>query len=153
MKGFIYKLFDGNLTYYGSSTVEKKNLRLMNHKRATNRCTSNKLDINKMVMTILEDREFKDIDELLWLEREYIENNECVNCKMRKPIYNEKDREIQKQRIKDTSKKWNTENLELIKKRRLIKIMCSCGQMVRQYDLPRHQKTKKHMKQLTNNGV
>ena len=151
MKGYIYKLFDGNLTYYGSSTVEKKYVRLSEHKRTTNKCTSNKLDVSKMVMTILEEREFKNIDELLWVEREYIENNECVNCKMRKPIYDEKDREIQKQRKKDTSKKWNTENAELIKKRRAIKIMCECGQMVRQYDINRHIKTKKHKKKLTNN--
>ena len=31
MKGYIYKLFDGNLTYYGSSTVEKKYVRLSEH--------------------------------------------------------------------------------------------------------------------------
>ena len=76
---YIYKLTDCNgLNYYGSSVNPDK--RFKGHKCSGNLCSSNKLDRLSMVMEIIEELpESYTADDVLWRERWYFDNFECVN--------------------------------------------------------------------------
>ena len=87
---YIYKLTDCNgLNYYGSSVNPDK--RFKGHKCSGNLCSSNKLDRLSMVMEIIEELpESYTADDVLWRERWYFDNFECVN--ENRPILSDEER-------------------------------------------------------------
>ena len=87
---YIYKLTDCNgLNYYGSSVNPDK--RFNGHKCSGNQCSSNKLDRLSMVMEIIEELpESYTADDVLWRERWYFDNFECVN--ENRPILSDEER-------------------------------------------------------------
>ena len=73
----VYKLTDKNgLVYYGSS--DSPETRFNRHKSNGNDCSSRKLDIDSMEMEIMKE-DIATREEALWIERDYFDNNECVN--------------------------------------------------------------------------
>jgi len=96
MIGIIYSIIDNESKdiYYGS-TLMSINRRMNSHrynckgydegKRKSGCSSFNIIRKNDYKVSILETVEFEDKKELLFKEREYIENNNCVN-KMKKPI-------------------------------------------------------------------
>ena len=63
MKGYIYKLTDGTLTYYGS-TIMNMNSRMAHHKSKINKCRTNQMNMDLIEITILEELECENKNEL-----------------------------------------------------------------------------------------
>jgi len=74
--GSVYLMSDGILNYYGSTTMSLHK-RLIDHRRFNNKCSSNKLNRDKL--EIVEVEWVEDLTKLKERERYYIENNVCVN--------------------------------------------------------------------------
>ena len=84
MKGKIYRLSNGDKHYYGSTTKDLKK-RLKQHIYYY----ENKIKVSSVILfdsvvynvsiDLMEEIECDDKEDLLWLERWWIENNECVN--------------------------------------------------------------------------
>ena len=96
MKGKIYRLSNGDKHYYGSTTKDLKT-RLKNHISNIEdeiHGTSSSILFDSVVYNVsidlMEEIEYENKDELLWLERWWIENNECVNQLM--PIRTNEER-------------------------------------------------------------
>ena len=111
-KGYIYKLTDGENDYYGSCLDIRE--RKYGHNSPANDCASNKLNMAKAEIKVME--ELDDITDhldpiLLWRERYYIDNFKCVN-KVR-PITTEKEKQEYK---KEYKKKYDEKNKESLLK-------------------------------------
>jgi hypothetical protein len=150
MKGYIYKLNDGTLTYYGSTT-KKPEYRLGDHKRGT-KCRTNKMNMNLIELTILEELEYENKDELLWLERDYIDKNECIN--IQKPIYSKEELEQNKitenERHKRREAKYRTSEKGKIQREKLkTNYLCECGKTLTLHCKNRHEKTKYHLNRIS----
>ena len=128
--GKIYKITGSGLTYYGS-TILTLNQRKTIHKQTINKklsCMSREI-INKgdWEMILVEDFKCENKEELLWRERWWIENNECINKSI--PIVNDEEKIINKiksdKKYKEANKdiiykKQNDKRLENIKEKRII---------------------------------
>ena len=128
----IYKITnpeDGRV-YYGSTKNPRK--RFINHQKCArfNRglCASKDFNYEEMNFEIVEDLFTDDKNEVLWCERKWIENNECVN--IRRPILTQKERNkiINKARDKWGKKEWK----------------CCCGKTILKMNKPQHFRTKHH---------
>ena len=148
----VYKITDGELVYYGSTTSSLKQ-RLCSHKCPNNDCETRQMNKDNMTIELIE--EVEDKEQLKWRERYYIENNECVNkhrpiqtkeeykineLKVKK-IYYAKNTELLKQKFKD----YHAKNRELILQKKKKPYYCECGSVVRCSEKKRHFKTKKHI--------
>ncbi len=109
--------------------------------------------------------------DLLKRERYYIENNECVNksipsrtTKEYKKIYYEENKnelingmkeyyEINNKKIKDKSKKYRIENIEIVKAHANVKHECSCGGKYTSSNKSTHEKSKMHLNYIANNNI
>jgi len=117
LNGKIYKLIDntnGNI-YIGSTCAPLKE-RLQGHKDSYNRnkkkdgkgnVSYNIIKNNDYRIELLENFPCKSRQELFSKEREYIENNKCINIK--RPI-------ITHQELLDKRKKWKTNNKDKVAK-------------------------------------
>ena len=126
MKGKIYKIVSGDLTYYGSTTELYLSKRLAKHKYDCKKKPT--LSANKVLsngdykIQLIEEFEFENKKELHNREAYYINNFDCVNnqtpCLSRKETqkkYRESEkgkkkmnewREANKERIADVKKKY-----------------------------------------------
>ena len=106
----IYELIcsETGLRYIGAST-QKLSVRLSEHKGKRNMCMS-KSFINPKIF-LIENVPCNSIKELYAIEREYIENTECVN----KCIPNRTKKET-----KEYQKKWREKNRSLLQEKRKI---------------------------------
>ena len=169
----IYKLVcdDPDLIYYGSTTV-RLSQRITGHRENRNACLSKKLfDVGNVKIILVENYPCNNKEELNKKEREYIDNNNCINkCK---PIryeneskqYMKEYAEKNKVKLTEYQKKYYQDNKETIKNRTREydkkrqqteeykqyrkehykeKITCECGAIVRKGDISRHRKTNKH---------
>ena len=130
--GKIYKISNGELTYYGS-TIQPLWQRRGTHKKYKN-CKSSLIENG--VLTLVEDFPCSSKEELLWKERWYIENNICVNTK--KPILTDEER-IQYKKDKayrNNKKKYFCETCKV--------------ELTRNYK-NKHENSVKHLKLLENN--
>jgi hypothetical protein len=120
-KGKIYKIIGNGLTYYGS-TIQDCKQRFYYHKSIPSSTILPIMsDINAEII-LIEEYSCNNKEELLWRERYWIENNECVNKnlpiitnadkKKQQKIYDDKRKEQRK--VKD--KKKYEKNKESIKK-------------------------------------
>jgi hypothetical protein len=120
-KGKIYKIIGNGLTYYGS-TIQDYKQRFYHFKSIPTPTTLPIMsDINAEII-LIEEYPCNNKKELLWRERYWIENNECVNKnlpiitnadkKKQQKIYDDKRKEQKKE--KDNLKYQN--NKESIKK-------------------------------------
>ncbi len=165
----IYKLVcdDPDLIYYGATTVGLSQ-RMTGHRESRNRCVSKKLfEVGNVKIILVENYPCNSKEELNKKEREYIDNNSCINkCK---PIryenetkqYMKEYTEKNKVKLTDYQKKYYEDNkqsfIERNKKRQQTdeykqyrkehykeKIACECGAIVRKGDISTHRKTNKH---------
>jgi hypothetical protein len=176
--GKIYKLVcdDPDLIYYGSTTI-KLSQRMAHHRCDKNACVSKKLfDVGNVKIILVENYPCNSKEELNKKERDYIDNNNCINkCK---PIrYENETKQYIKEYVKnnkvkitDYQKKYYEDNKETIKntsrereQRQDVKeyrkqyykekITCECGAIVRKGDISTHKKTIKHQKFINNNQI
>jgi len=134
--GSVYKITDGEKCYYGS-TINPLNRRLGKHKANSN-CETKHMDKNNMVIELVE--EVEDKQQLLWRERYYMENNECIN--KHRPVITEEER---KEWISNTKKEYYIKNKEQIKQQHQQPYYCVCGSVIRYSNKAAHLKTKKHL--------
>ena len=97
----VYKLTDKNgLVYYGSTDNPER--RFSEHKSSRyNSCCSRKMDSDSIEMYILKEGIATE-NEALWIERDYFENNECVNAN--RPIITEEELKIMRREYYDNNK-------------------------------------------------
>ena len=122
--GKIYKLTNGTLNYYGSTTNEL-NQRLAEHKSRYKRENWKEIlykDGNIVSIELMENYPCDTKIELLKREKWYIENNECINIRIPTQTLNE-----------------NRNHIKNI-------IICECGCSSRKSAIKVHRKTKKHKK-------
>jgi len=99
---------------------------------------------------LLETKEFKNKEEMLKLEGQYIRDTEnCIN----KQITGRTQKEYQnenKEYIKNLKKEYNNKNKEYIVNFRNTKFKCSCNKLYSRYNKKRHLKSKFHDKHKNN---
>tara|TARA_R110000803_G_scaffold180443_2_gene242868 strand:+ start:651 stop:1076 length:426 start_codon:yes stop_codon:yes gene_type:complete len=134
----VYKVCDGEKVYYGSTTQDLRR-RLTTHKTDTkNECETRHFNKDNMTIELLE--EVEDAEQLLWRERYYIENNECVNKRL--PIMTEEERiKLRKTRCNEYYKI----NKETINQRKQQPYQCECGSVITWRSKSQHFKSKKHI--------
>ena len=116
--GSVYKLTDGENVYYGSTIIPLRR-RLSKHKSISNGCETKHFNKDNMTIELME--AVADKEQLLWRERYYIENNECIN-KVR-PIITPAER------------------IKYLK----TPYTCSCGKTLLAQQKTRHEKSKFHI--------
>ena len=166
-KGFIYKITNGVLDYYGSSanTYEQRKRR---HVSKSNTCTSKKIINSELpwTMDIIEWFPCSCVEELEDREAWYIVNNECVNEHLPgavrraggKQAYDKQHYADNAETIKTYQKQYQTENAEAIKTYKKqyrednsdkinSKHNCDvCGGKYTMTNKSQHYKSKKHQK-------
>ncbi len=140
VNGKIYKLVDNTTgDIYIGSTIKELKERLRVHKAKYQLYLQGKyhkyysfkiFENNDFKIELLEDYPCNSKKELELKEREYIENNICVN-------HNIPTRKI---------KEYYEENRDKIIEDRTKKITCECGAIVSKWNIARHKKTLKHIK-------
>ncbi len=150
MKGKIYKITNGELDYYGSTT-KKLNERLSGHKY--NIKNSPNISVNKVMsngnytIELIEELECENINELRQREKYYIENFDCVNktipAQTRKEV-NKRYRNNNKDKIKD----YYNEVIK-IQRRTQFKFCECCNVKVLRNGFWGHTKSKKHKKNIS----
>jgi hypothetical protein len=147
-EGKIYKIESNGLIYYGS-TIQKLCNRISCHRRLNNRTASKILfDIGKEIkISIVELYACNSKKELLFREREWIENNECINKV--KPIVSKEEAYANKQKWiiehREEKKAYDKEYREVKKEHYLKLNICECGGSYKTKHKTTHFKTKKHM--------
>ena len=170
-EGKIYKICGGGMTYYGS-TINKLNIRFNKHKNDLNCSSKIIIETGEAIIELVELFSCETLDELLWRERWYIDNNECVNIVL--PIVTEKERKEyrkqwyldnkeehniktrqdyikNKEQIDKRHKQYDINNKEKIKEWREKKFTCDCGSICSVGHKAHHNKTKKHINYLDAN--
>jgi hypothetical protein len=140
-KGFIYKITNGVLHYYGSSAVTYER-RKSTHVAPTNTCTSKKIINSELPwsMNIIEWFPCSCADELEDREAWYIANNECVNECLPGAIRRAGGKQAY-------HKQYDAENADKIKQWKKTKHNCDvCGGKYTLSGKSLHYKTKKHQK-------
>tara|TARA_R110000824_G_C14824064_1_gene637082 strand:- start:38 stop:493 length:456 start_codon:yes stop_codon:yes gene_type:complete len=119
--GKIYKIIGGGLVYYGSTTQDLKqrfSIHLNDKKRGKNLSVNSVLGLIDCKIELIEDFPCHSKKELLWRERFFIDNSECVNrnipilsieeIKYIKKIYQQNHKES----VHKSNKKWEDANKE-----------------------------------------
>tara|TARA_R110000823_G_scaffold296057_1_gene416019 strand:+ start:110 stop:565 length:456 start_codon:yes stop_codon:yes gene_type:complete len=150
--GSIYKVSDGERDYYGS-TAMTLTLRLRRHKDQSNGSSSKVLNRDNLTIELME--EVEDESQLKIREQYYLDNYECVNINR---AYTSPEQ--WKQYHKQYHKQWKQENKDKLKEYRGLhrdktsewektKITCVCGAVVTKNHKARHEKTAKHLKNMS----
>jgi hypothetical protein len=180
IKGVIYKIIptvenidDGDV-YYGSFSKGDINIRLSEHKSRYKRYINNtstdychtfklfeKYSIENCTIELVENTLYNNADDLKWKEREYIENNNCVN--KNKPIttenekkenskeYNKQYYDNNREYYQEHNKQYRTDHKQEISDREKTKYNCTiCKIYINQYYKSRHEQSQKHLDILNN---
>ena len=168
--GKIYKITDvGYNKCYIGSTCESLSQRLARHRynykngREWNNLTHcsklfDEYGVENCKIELIENYLCQNREELLKREGHHIKSNECLNrCVAGRTIteWKEDNKEHYKQMRKAYSenskeyicqkaREYYNENKDAINEKRKEKVDCICGASVRQYDIRRHERTKKH---------
>ena len=169
-RGKIYKLVNEefpDLVYYGS-TIKKLSRRLTNH-RADSKIKNNSSKIlfskGECKIILIENYPCKSNLELFKKERQYIENNDCINkCipsrtnkewmkankdKMRE--WHKKYREENREKVNQWARDYKSKNREKINEIQKEKIICPiCNISMTKRGINRHEKTQKHINNTKN---
>ena len=147
MKIDIYKIYNNDMAYIGSSHRFKK--RMINHKSSCYNEKSSKYNLfiyqyirthggwDQFTKEIIHTCEVKDKTEQRMVEQEFIKNNECkLNmCNS----YRTEEEEI------EYKKEWYKSNKDKINERQKQKTTCECGSTFIKKDKNRHERAKKHI--------
>ena len=153
-KGYIYKLYNNDKVYYGSTIDIPRRIR--QHK--TSQCCKSKIFQGDFEYEIIEELIFTDMKELRIKERYYIENNECINVNIptrTSKEYHKDNKDFCVQLTKDWINN-NPDRFKAIQKKSYDKcglkrnepIQCDCGGKYPQRNKKSHIETKKHKKYL-----
>jgi len=142
----IYKLICSktNRVYIGSTTQKLKQ-RKWQHKDSYNPCCSK--DFINPEIYLIENYPCNSNSELLTKEREYIENNECVNKQLPGRTGKESSKanyEKNKKELNKKSREYHEDNKEELNKKAREKMTCECGGKFTRANKSIHFKTKKH---------
>ena len=142
----IYKLWspEGDDIYIGSTTT-LLSARKAKHKHGggtTSRILFNKY--NDVRIELLECFPCDNKEELAKIEGEYIRNNVCVNKQI--PLRTHKEYyQDNKEQKKEYQREHREKNIEHIKERKSIRVICDCGMEVNKDGLARHKKSQGHL--------
>lgn len=164
-KGKIYKIIC-NITgdIYIGSTVNTLERRLEQHKCHNH---SSKLIIERgdYKILLIEEYPCETKQELLWRERYWIENNNCINNKkpiitkeekiekwrklakeqyLRRPIEYKEEKKIYDKEYREKNKEIKLKRNKEYYEKNKEEIMCECGCMVTKFNKSRHIKSLKH---------
>jgi len=149
-QGKIYKLTcsETDKVYIGSSTKSLKE-RLRHHNYPNNYCVCR--DFINPKIELIETYPCETKEKLLWKEREYIENTDCVNKCL--PIMTLEEKQINRKisrlkwdkNNKESKKNYREKNREKINTAQNEKITCECGAITSRANKLRHLNTKKHL--------
>lgn len=148
-QGKIYKIVCNETgdVYIGSTATRLCN-RLARHKHGKQYYSSKQIiERNNYQMILIENYPCETKEELLWRERYYIDNTNCVN--KHRPIITQKEK---KERIIKQKKQQYLKN----KQKLLERTICVCGGCYNKNGIYRHLKTKKHqvfISQYNTNGL
>ena len=149
--GYIYKLFDNEKFYIGST--RNLTLRMRRHKRPDG---NTNINFSNCKLEVLETVSYENIKELRQVEQNYLDkckdNPLCCN-----KIRAVRTREQLLKEAKERLKKWRLDNPEKYKElnkkfseasriNNALKITCECGVVVSKGHLKRHYESKKHQK-------
>lgn len=180
LHGIIYKIipnidnYDDGDVYYGSFNKGDINQRFSEHKsrykRYINETSSDychsfkifdKYNIENCTIKIIENIICNNLEELKWKEREYIDNNNCVN--KNKPIttkdekkentknYNKEYYENNKEYYQQHNKQYRIDHKNEISEREKTKYHCDiCNIDINQYYKSKHEQSEKHLNLLNN---
>tara|TARA_R110000787_G_scaffold85617_1_gene182560 strand:+ start:929 stop:1390 length:462 start_codon:yes stop_codon:yes gene_type:complete len=151
MKGKIYKITNGELNYYGSTTKKYLSQRLAGHKYSVKINPS--LSVNEILIydnytiELIEELEIIDLKELRKREKYYIENFDCVN----KALPNQTRKEVQKRYRDNNIDKIKTYYNDKTKEKRKtdFKFCKCCNINILKSGFSAHTKTKKHKKNIS----
>jgi len=149
MKGKIYKITNGELNYYGSTT-KKLSQRLSSHRYDVKIRPS--LSVNEILcydnynIELIEELEIENFKELREREKYYIENFDCVN----KVIPGQTREEVQRRYRNNNKDKIKTYYNEVRKQKRKtdFKFCKCCNINILKNGFSTHTKTKKHKKNI-----
>lgn len=133
-EGKIYKLTCETGKVYVGSTIRSLKRRYGNHITEKNNCTTK--DFINPKIELIETYPCETKEQLLWKEREYIENTECINKVM--PIASTEEKRNQRNK---STKKHRYNNLEKYRE----KTTCKCGGIYISSNKARHLNSKKHL--------
>ena len=142
----IYKLWspEGDDIYIGSTTI-LLSARKAKHKYgdgSVSKILFKKYD--DVRIELLECCPCDNKEELTKREGEYIRNNECINKQI--PLRTKEEHyQDNKQYKLDYQKEYRENNLEKIKERKSIRVICDCGMEVNKDGISRHKKSQRHM--------
>jgi hypothetical protein len=161
-KGKIYKIialvnnFDIKDTYYGSTTQKYLSERMSSHRNHyrnhsnipySSKILFDKYGLENCYISLLEEIEFNNIDELRRKENEYIMNNDCCN-KVKSFLSIEDKKEYNNKyhiNHKNVKKEYDIKYRDLNKAKLLKSNICECGGKYKTIHLSCHIKTKKHL--------
>jgi hypothetical protein len=143
-KGKIYRIVC-NVTgdVYIGSTIQTLGMRLACHKidaRRGNVGSSQIIKRGDFKIELIENYQANSREELLWRERHFIDNTDCINKLL--PIATKEERRLM--HLKCATERYHT-NKEEITKYKKEPIKCECGRVVRRGDVPKHLRTKIHL--------
>ena len=159
MKGKIYRLYNSESCYIGSTIQKLLSKRKAHHKEQYNKwingnyhwVSSFSLYMNdeEVNIELLEEREFDTKNDMLKLEAEYIKKYDCVN----EQIPNGDTKQERKKRDRQNNKDWyldyQAEYYKLNKDKLQEMVECECGAIVQKGCLNKHKKRKIHLDALS----
>tara|TARA_R110000824_G_scaffold8372_3_gene37953 strand:+ start:235 stop:720 length:486 start_codon:yes stop_codon:yes gene_type:complete len=152
MKGKIYKITNGNETYYGS-TVKTLNQRLTGHKYEVKKgkmlYKKSLLESPNCKIELIEEIEFENIKELYSRERFYVENNECINCQT--PGLSRKETSKKYSDSHKEERKLHYQKCEKERRKTIFKTCSICNLEMLAHSYSNHLKSKKHNKNIFDN--
>jgi len=133
-------------TYYGSTT-RTLDCRLKDHEcHADETAIRSILERNNYEMLLVENFICDNKNELLWRERWWIENNDCINIRL--PIHTAEEIKAQQQAYRDANKEQTRgrgrAHYQANKGKRQEREKCECGEYVSNWCMNRHLKTATH---------
>lgn len=153
MKGKIYRLYNSETCYIGSTIQNLLSKRKAHHKEQFNKwingnyhwVSSFNLYMNdeEVKIELLEEREFDTKKDLLKLEAEYIDKYDCVNQII--PTGDSLKEKSKKEYQKSKNKDWYKQSKAKYKEKWNEMVQCECGAMVQKKSLIRHKKRKTHL--------
>ena len=148
--GKIYKLTcsETDKVYIGSTTRTLAE-RMCKHREKENDCASK--DFINPKIELIETYPCETKEQLLWKEREWIENTDCVNKVF--PIVTKEEYNIKREKRRKEHREENRERLNAVEKkyrennqdRINEKFTCECGGKYVYSNKARHLKSKKHL--------
>lgn len=149
--GYIYKLFDNEKFYIGSTC--NLTLRMRRHKQPQ---SNTNFDFTNCKLQVVETVNYENIKELRLVEQNYLDKckDNPLCCNKNRAV---RTREQLLKEAKENCKKWRLDNPEKYKElnkksskasqiNNAIKITCECGAVVTKGHIKRHYKSKKHQK-------